>query len=351
MPSAYTTAKLTNPSLQKSETVLDLLRFLNKQAKDNPRQTPQELYKLYKIAETSKIPLLFLEKTSQSPNMPQFFDLFSEYRLKYFKMLSLAKRTADLLEEKKVSYVFFKTLRPFPAVGSDIDILIFDKSLETVKQHLSGSYQVLDSCADNLTLYCPLFGMKLDLHSSLSVSLFPYLDANILKEEVQETSIDQTPVKVFSPEAEAVITACHSIFKEQMLTLADCYMFQHLLPLCDKPKLARLLKENNVTAAFKISTALSMLLFEVAGASKLPKVDDGFPNNVARYEFARLIRQDLFFPYKYSWQVILLCFGERALLNREGQHGASKVTKQLFNRVFLRRLTDRLPKHFKRVSY
>jgi hypothetical protein len=339
---------------QTRENTLDLIRFLEKPFTINspPKEACEQLEALFELAVTSKVPLYFLEKLFKLQNgQITLTNALCSYRQRYIAIVNLAKVAASLFKQRGVEYVFFKTLRPFPSVGSDIDVLIFNEHLGKLPDYFRGESEVMDSCEDNLTLYFPSFDLKLDLHNSLSVSLFPYLDADSLRSEVVESFLDQTPVNVLSPEAEVVITACHSVFKEQMLTLQDCFMFRHLLPLCNRDKLQVLIQKNNVNAAFELSTNLAATAFKMAGTADFSSEDSGVLIQAAQYEFARFSSSGFIFPYKFSAYAFCICFAERALLNRLGQRGAANLTMHLFNRAFMKRLIARLPKHLQRTSY
>jgi len=343
-----------------SKNQWDLIRVLDKIVKSDENLGPlaladSELDTLYRIARASKIPLYFLERLFEAQGDAfRLKDALDAHRLRYAKMLDLVKEAAYLFRNEQVEYAFFKTLRPFSSVGSDIDVLLFDHSLSRVLDFLPTKYEVQDICEDNATLYYPNYDLKLDLHASLSVSRFPYVDVDSIRGEVVEKILDEVAINVLTPEAEVIVTACHSVFKEQMLTLQDCYVLQQFLPLCDRDKILWLLRKNRVILAFELSTILAeSILRAIRGRKPTFQLysDAGLVGEVAKFEFTRLIRSDFHLPYRYSLYAVLASFAERALLSREGQRGATLLARHLFNKAFVRRLAARLPKHFRRSSY
>jgi hypothetical protein len=212
----------------------------------------------------------------------------------------------------------------------------------------------MDCCEDNATFYSSCHDLKLDIHTSLSVSLFSYLDVAGLRSEVVETAIDGKTVNVLTPEAEAVVASCHSVFKEQMLTLQDCYLLQAILPLCNKNKLLTFITKNRVAIAFELSLAVTTYILSTIRNHQVSFQlwsSDEFVEAVSKYEFARFINSAFTLPYKYSICAVVPSFAQRALLSKEGQKGTALIVKHLCNKAFVRRLIDRLPQHLQRSSY
>ena len=94
----------------------------------------EDFQRFLQSAQQNKVPLLFLRTVNCNRNIQQ---LLSHYEEQYKNTLNLITYAVDLLDRMKVSYALFKTLKPFPYVPSDIDILLqSDKSLRLVAETL-----------------------------------------------------------------------------------------------------------------------------------------------------------------------------------------------------------------------
>jgi len=192
-----------------------------------------EIKHLLQIADMNKVRLLYIEsaiKLLQEYSQLQF--IHSSCRQKYKKLLSSIVDIAKILNNSGIQYAVFKTLKPFPSIHSDVDLLAFEEKGVNKAHHLlkMRGYKILKVGPNSITLKNPKLGFKIDLHKEIAVSHFVYMDKHELKNYLKIKNIHGFPVVVFSEEVDLLITMNHSMYKEQMYTLADFFSILYTLP-------------------------------------------------------------------------------------------------------------------------
>jgi hypothetical protein len=193
----------------------------------SPQLRNEDFQIFLQSAEQNKIPLLFLQTVTCNRNIQP---VLSRYEERYKKTLSLITYTADWLEKMKVPYTLFKTLKPFPYVPSDIDILFWsDESLQTVAEILK-NHGCIPLERDNygITLFSPKHKMNIDLTTQIAVSGLVYVNKKLLFDHICKVEVNEATVQTLKPTVELLVVAAHGVFKEQTYTLSDYYTFTML---------------------------------------------------------------------------------------------------------------------------
>lgn len=259
-----------------------------------------------KIAENNKIPLLFLRAIkSKIKNEPQF-STFSDYEEKYAKTSDLTKFVALIFEAIGIDYCFFKTIKPFPYVPSDVDVLFWsrDDLQKAVNSLCTEGCKVLDGDAYGVTMFSPRHNLNIDLTMQIAVSGLLYVNKSLLIDQITETKYDDIMIRTLSPPADLLVVVAHSVFKEQMFTLSDYY---NIIILKQHWKDAqRLAKKLHLSHAFK--TVLMLMGALTLGAfGSLDLVNAEF-EQLGITSIFRANKNNLELPLKYSLGAIIVEF-------------------------------------------
>jgi len=208
---------------------------------------------LRKLAELNKIAILY----SRSLNNDS---LFQKLLPKYELLLNTIEEVTSIFRNNETRYSIFKTIKPFPTTPSDIDILLYPADFEKAKALLlSSGYKRVANDAYTSTLTKE---MNVDLQLQPSVSNLPYLSRKFLMQNTVLKNINGFDVNAPTLEAEIIVIASHSIYKEQMFTLNDYYTITILAEHADPGRLLNLAKEAKVLEALRVIIALCSQITE-----------------------------------------------------------------------------------------
>jgi len=178
---------------------------------------------LLQCAKNNKIPLLFLRSVASDLEKIPFASALLKYEQQYQSTTNLIEFVGDLLEN--VDYTFFKTIKPFPYVPSDVDILFrsIDDLLVVEKKLKNKNCVSLERDEYGVTMFSKTHKLCIDLTTKIAVSGMVYVANNLIFEHVQDYDFHGTEVRTLEQPADLLVAIGHSIFKEQMYTLSDYY--------------------------------------------------------------------------------------------------------------------------------
>lgn len=204
-----------------------------------------------KVAEKNKVNLLFLRTVASKLDDFPAKSTFLCYEEKYKKTIDLTKFVAALLGNIGVQYTFFKTIKPFPYLPSDVDVLFFSNDvLKTVVGALTDHGCIaLDGDLYGVTMYCPTYDLNIDLTTQIAVTGLTYVDKYSLLDHVIDLEFYGTLIRTLDPPADVLVVAAHSVFKEQMFTLSDYYFL--VMSMQHWTEASKLAKKLHLSSAFK----------------------------------------------------------------------------------------------------
>ena len=166
----------------------------------------------------------------------------------YAILTSLSK----LAGATNIDILIIKTIRPFPYVGSDIDVIVASTEAfaRFVDLLVASGYHILGRSAHEVTLQAPFEGIVLvDVHCDISAAGMVYLDKAVLWNGTATVDLDGHSVRVPGPEAELLLLAAHSVFKELSVTLADFLQAQYLAAHVDWRTVHSMARAEHLTLA------------------------------------------------------------------------------------------------------
>lgn len=129
---------------------------------------------------------------------------------------------------RSLDYALFKFRKPVEHVSVDVDILVRSGDVWRAARRLSeAGFKV--EVLEPYTVTVVRKGAVVDLYTHPSFAWIVYLDGERLLEEVETVEIGDTGAvaRALTPEAEAVVTAAHAIYKEHIYLLSDYYVVKH----------------------------------------------------------------------------------------------------------------------------
>jgi len=136
------------------------------------------------------------------------------------KVIEVVRILSKLL--KKYNYAFFKLIKPISYVPADVDILVDESQAEKATHEiirLGYTIAVKDPYCITLTKGNSI--IDLYVHPSLGGAIF--IDGQKLLEHTCTVEFNGAEVKSLESYAEALVVACHAIYKERIYTLNDYF--------------------------------------------------------------------------------------------------------------------------------
>lgn len=172
---------------------------------------------------------------------------------KYKMIIDTVCEFAELFNNK-IDYAIFKTLKPFPYIPSDIDILVRRNDIEKINKLLyNRRYTLLEK---NRFCISIRRDVTIDLYIEPSVSNIAYLRTDLLLEHIRDMEYNGISVTFLKPEAEIVGIISHSYFKEQMVTLNDYYALVLLAEMANMDDIIKLADDANISKLLTIYAAI-----------------------------------------------------------------------------------------------
>ena len=263
---------------QKTNLTIKLLKLIGSPF-DSEKVAPEncKILNFYNISVKNKIELLYLQSLKQLGKLGNLGHIYEQRKKDYEVFLRTIVRTSNLLKEKGVNAIVFKTLMPFEIIPNDIDMIILDKNAEynaIIEFMIKNGFVVFDSVPHCTSLHdmrdIPHVDPNrkdpydVDLYDEISANYVVYFDKSKLKTKIKTFEIDGEQAVVFYPEVDLAIQLVHSVFPEQLYTLLHYFAVLHCLSQINENVFIRVLQENHVTVPVKETLALTANLHEMA---------------------------------------------------------------------------------------
>ena len=321
-----------------------------------------EIKHLLRIADTNKIHLFYIESMIKLlKECPQLRSIYSAYRQKYQDFLSWIMDIAKILNDSGIQYAVFKTLKPFPVIPSDADLLAFeDKGLNKANHLLKmRGYKILKVGPNSVTLKNPKLEFKIDMHKEIAVSHLIYMDKHELENYLKIKYIGGLPIVVFSQEVDTLISMNHSIYKEQIYTLADFYSILYTLSGITKKQYANFIELTKtqksklaVLSTLAFTTLLHKMAFNYIPSDLIQLYAELAPKTchfATNYEVRKLLNsKDL--PHKFSPITVTAAILAKLQYPRT-RRNFPKQLKAFLKASFFRDFSEQIWQHIKHGTY
>ncbi|MDH5644422.1 MAG: hypothetical protein OEZ01_00350 [Candidatus Heimdallarchaeota archaeon] len=263
---------------------IELIRMIDNPLIDNSQGSDvREDDRLYKYAFRNNIEMLYFAALIKHN---QLRDLKGEYEelLDRQKMtLRTVSRLAGVLDEGLIPHAITKTVRPYPGTPNDIDCLYLGaldmyeqagRYLQEQRYRLTGpqdmQYEFFDELlGDEFNNYKGGGRFYIDFYRELAADHMPYMDSDILLNCRRKIEIlsGEPPITVFTPEAEMVVLALHSVLMHRTMPLEVFYTYSYYLADMTEGQIKGLwgfAKKNHAEPAFKAIITLMETLYKEA---------------------------------------------------------------------------------------
>lgn len=265
---------------------------------------------LYRLAAKNKVSLLFLKALEQQGRLNELKQKYEEECIRYLNLFKAAGKASYILESANIEYAIFKTIKPYPAVPSDIDIIIlgehgrYKKAVETLLKadYLPSIADILD--VNTLTspdkykqaveiLTKPTYekahisptgvGLRdtghdciVDLQKEVAASYIIYMDKDKFQKHLIKAELSgEGEARILIPELDLAVIIAHSLM-EQTFHLGEFYSFAYYLSKMDDSQIdgfINIIRENNIRAAAKACATISARLHREAYGTVPEKIE------------------------------------------------------------------------------
>lgn len=339
-----------------------------------------ESVELYRHAVKNKISLLYLEALERQGRLGELRQKYVEEHARYLNLFKAIGKASHILEAAKIEYAIFKTIKPYPATPSDIDVIIsgddgkYKKAVESLlKAHyLPSISDILD--VNTLTsqdkyekaveiLTEPTYekahisptgvGFRdteydfiIDLQKEVAASYVVYMDKNRFQgHNINATLPDGKGVTTLAPELDLATIIAHSLM-EQTCHLGEFYALLYYLSEMGNSEInsfINLVKENNLKIATRAMTTISARLYQEAYGTVPEKVEFILGKLGSETAEAKaLVRNNFKMPHKYRALTVAKVFSEKLKERTFRRSILVQMTKMLnpkLARLVLRELT------------
>jgi hypothetical protein len=319
-----------------------------------PVEREIESRNLYILAVKNKIPLLYLEAVRKRGELEKLDSAYKEEKVRYQNLISSLSKISKVLNSAKIDYCIVKTIRPFPSVPGDVDILILGdkrmfkeaivallkagfvpqlrelvdvgalkndveywKAAELLSRptYGGGKYGLKHISPTGTDLVDVEFAVDVDLQRELALSYVVYLDKRSFFGRLTEIELQNgAKITVPIPELDLTVMIAHSLM-EQMFLLGEFYTLLYRLYEFDDKEIenfVRILRENRLVSASRsfltISAALHQRAFGIL-PEKMQYLLDELGYDSA--EEKRIASFGFKVPHKYGLQTVLRVFLEK----------------------------------------
>lgn len=279
--------------------------------------------KLFELARKNKISLLLLN------NIEKLSEEKKRYNQRYTQVLNMLRFLGKTFTHPLLNYVLIKTIKPYPYIPSDVDLLMktsadLQKAVSLLRKE---GFILVEKEKHEITLFSEKYSLNVDLYLELNVVDFIYLDKTQLFKHTDFKTIHDSKIRVLRPPAELVVVASHALYKEQIVTLNDFYTFlTYHEYLIEGKTIAR-----NTKTLFAYNFMLQ-LMYKLLNwfSTKSQKGEADLKSGTTKGE-----QPD--FPHKASWEILLKAFWEK-LFDSYALPSLLDVTKHLLKPKFYKNL-------------
>lgn len=347
---------------------LDLVRVIDSQVTNEKRNflyKDEALLELFILAVKNKIPLFYLETVKNlCADCDRLQGYYMNLKEKEQALFHVLEQIVSVLSKYSVDYLVFKTLRPFPFIASDIDLLFFshDQARKALEVFTQNGYELIGPKAGNLTLVDSRSGIKIDLYKEISVSNIVYLDKSKISECVTQATLNELSVPLPTPEADLLLFIGHSFYKEQLFTLADFYAI--VLSLAkftseQRDTFVELVKAQHIEYACSLLLRLTQAIHSIVFQTRMSEIEEILGrvcvNSLTRAAADRALRRfrrNMSLPYKQSYDTIAIGLMDKFLRDESTRQSLPRQIKHLLsNPQFLEGFVTQLVTHIIRETY
>lgn len=291
-------------------------------------RTPSESTSALEIAAANKVDSLYLASLEETGELDVLEDDYRDSVRYQEQFTDTCDRINDLLRNQ-VEFAFVKSIHPFPADASDVDIAIFDvddfRSLPINFE--SNDYEILGTAPSAATLEDQRTGQLVDLQSFFGLHKVVYYNHDQLARNITTTKVSDTELPTPEQAFDLSLIVNHSV-TELMFLLKEYYATVYMLETADEDSIWDFIEDIRYNRSEPGCAAFLAIVQTLSGDvfSIQPKHMDLLQKEIGISDHEKSVfRERSELPYRYS----------RKTLTR---FTLRKFREQQFRRSFLRGL-------------
>lgn len=269
----------------------------------------QESEALLDLAFRNNVEMLYMSQLRAKGRLQQLASAFEEFENRRVKTAGCIARIVKALERESIPYAVTKSLRPYPAIPNDTDVLYlgpasdYEKAVALIER---AGFRPAGTGKMQAQFFDPYEGavfnrdkrggrFYIDFYRHLAADHVPYMDSAVLRNHVITRQTEGTDVKVFEPIAEMTILYLHSVIMHRTFPLevfaSTAYWLAEMQP-ADLDRFAAFLKDNHAILAGSTAFSLMAQLYTKA-FGVVPEPILGMQKRLAQHLLGRRRREQL----------------------------------------------------------
>lgn len=226
-------------------------------------QEPTESEVLLELARKNKIESLYLHSLNE---LNALKDLQEEFRTKrqYQSNFNRTCTRANAVLDNETDYAFVKSIHPFPADASDVDIAIFNvEHIGSLSSRFKNDeYEILGTAPSAMTIEDRKTGQLVDLQSFFGLHKVVYYDEQRMVENLVSHEMESDTLPIPARPYDLALIVNHSV-TELMFLLKEYYATVYMLETASEEEILEFIEEikyNRSTAGCQAFLAIVEVL-------------------------------------------------------------------------------------------
>lgn len=355
------------------KTTIELMRCLGTPLLNGGR--PYELHeskRLLDCAFDNRVELIYLENLRAAGLLDELRPRYDEYTARGQKTRECIVRIADTMNRLGIAYSITKSLRPYPAIPNDTDMLYLGPLKdydEAVRRFSDEGFTVTFRGDMQVELFDAKSGavfnnekrggmFYIDFYRQLAADHVPYMNSAVLRSHVTARRVANTDVKIFDPIAEMTILFLHAIIMHRTIPLEVMWCTAHYIAGFEKTdfdKFERFLRANRAVVGARTVVGMMADLYRQAYGEvprQVQELVDRLGVRGAEVDFMN--KEASGFPHIAKFSTFTLCVLEK-ILEWNAFKGFCKQLLKMLNPRFFAEVVHhmfnkaRIKKHFTHV--
>jgi hypothetical protein len=282
----------------------------------NKKGNKNNFNELYFYAKKNKMPLLYLRSISDSSVKDESYENYITLNDKWVEIENSIRKVIKILDDNKVKYATFKSIKPYREVTVDIDLLIYGSYALALRRLNDSGFKMLGKGPLSSTFRDPNFRIDYDIYNEVGVSHIIYFDKDKALNFIEKKDLQTGGyIESFVPSIDLLAVIAHSVIKEQLYTIAEYYTTLYYLHSMDEDDLKTFI---DMVDHFKLRSAVRSHLSVtyslhrmVHGVVPKPLRDIVTTFGLDEFEVERIRRSGYKVPHKFHSLTLLRSFQEK----------------------------------------
>jgi hypothetical protein len=310
---------------------------------------------MYEYAKKNKMPLLYLKSIIETDVKDNYYEDYIRLNSQWLEIEERIKKVITIIEENSIKYTTFKSIKPYPEVTVDIDLLILGSYERTVNELEKSGYVLLERGPLSSTFRDPKVKIDYDIYDEVGVSEIIYLDKDKVHNYIRNKPFQSSGmIKSLSPELDLLGVIGHSVIKEQLYIIGEYYTTLYYLQDMDTEsikKFIELIDDFKLRTAVKAHLSITSVLHQlVHGWIPISLMEIVTRIGRSDLETHRLMSSGLKMPHKFHPITLLEAFYEK-LSEQKARRSYSKQFRSMVNPKFFASFFPQFVKHVIRETY